>query len=70
MRGLFIAAVVALIPLASAATAQQVTPKIGGTLNFAVTAEPPDYDCHTSQTFATYHTLAPIYSYLIKYDPS
>ena len=66
----FVAAVVAIVPLVSAASAQQGTPKVGGTLNFAVTAEPPDYDCHTSQTFATYHTLAPIFSYLIKYDPS
>lgn len=62
-------AMAGVVALVSTASAQQTTPKPGGTLNFAVTAEPPDYDCHTSQTFATYHTLAPIYSYLIKYDP-
>lgn len=65
-----IAGVVAIVALSSAASGQQATPKAGGTLNFAVTAEPPDYDCHASQTFATIHTIAPLFSYLIKLDPS
>lgn len=46
------------------------TPKRGGTLNFAVTAEPPNYDCHASQTFALLHPVSPMYSYLVKYDSS
>ena len=53
---------------AGAATAE--TPKRGGILNFAVVAEPPNYDCHASQTFAVLHPVSPMYSYLVKYDSS
>ena len=35
------------------ADAQQ--PKRGGTLNFAISAETPHYDCHGSETYATLH---------------
>jgi peptide/nickel transport system substrate-binding protein len=48
--------------------AQAQSPKRGGILNFAVTAEPPNYDCHASQTFTTTHTVIPFYSYLVKFD--
>src|SRR6476660_4134549 len=51
-----------------AGTAAAETPKRGGILNFAVTAEPPNYDCHASQTFALLHPVSPFYSYLVKYD--
>jgi len=57
-----------LFALASPAAAEQ--PKRGGILNFAVTAEPPNYDCHASQTFALIHPVTPNYSYLVKYDSS
>ncbi len=50
------------------ATAQ--TPKRGGILNYAVTAEPPNYDCHASQTFALLHPVSPFYSFLVRYDAS
>ncbi len=53
-----------------AATATADTPKRGGTLNFAVVAEPANYDCHSSQTFALLHPVSPMYSYLVKYDAS
>ena len=43
-------------------------PKRGGTLNFAVVAEPPNYDCHASTTFALIHPIAPHYSLLLKFD--
>lgn len=46
------------------------TPKPGGILNFAVTAEPPNYDCHASQTFALLHPVSPFFSYLVRYDSS
>lgn len=46
------------------------TPKKGGTLQFAVTAEPADYDCHASQTFALLHPISPFYSFLVRYDAS
>lgn len=63
-----IAAAVALASASGAATAQ--TPKRGGTLQFAVTAEPADYDCHGSQTFALLHPISPFYSFLVRYDAS
>ncbi len=44
------------------------TPKKGGTLNFSVVAEPPNYDCHGSTTFALIHPIAPHYSTLVKFD--
>ena len=44
------------------------TPKRGGTLNFSVVAEPPNYDCHGSTTFALIHPIAPHYSLLVKFD--
>ena len=52
--------------MSSGALAQ--TPKSGGTLTYAVTAEAPIYDCHTTTTYAAIHTLAPHYSLLLKVD--
>lgn len=57
-------AVAALMP--SGAHAE--TPKSGGTLTYAVTAEAPTYDCHATTTYAAIHTLAPHYSLLLKVD--
>lgn len=71
MRTLPLIATVAL-SLGSSLTgamAQQV-PKHGGVFNFAVTAEPPNYDCHQSQSYAFLHPLAAVFSYLVHYDPS
>jgi hypothetical protein len=41
----------------SIVTAQE--PKRGGTLNFAVSAEPPNYDCHANTSFAFVHPVRP-----------
>ena len=62
------AAILGLVAAGGSAAAQQ--PKRGGTLNFAVTAEPPNYDCHASQTFALLHPVSPFYSFLVRYDAS
>ena len=43
-------------------------PKRGGILEFAVDAEPPNYDCHANATFAVLHPVAPHYSTLLKFD--
>src|SRR5581483_3606426 len=43
------------------------TPKRGGTLNFAVVAEPPTTDCHATTTFAMVHPVAPQYSTLLTF---
>ena len=50
--------------------AQAQSPKKGGTLNFAIGAETPTYDCHGSDTYATLHFSSPFYSTLLRYNLS
>lgn len=49
-------------------SAQAQTPKRGGTLAFAVSAEPPNYDCHANSSFAFIHPVRPHYSTLLEFD--
>jgi peptide/nickel transport system substrate-binding protein len=59
------------IAMASAAVTSPAwtqTPKPGGTLNFAVSAEPPNLDCHAQTSFAFIHPVRPHYSTLLKFD--
>lgn len=64
------AAVVAfLLVLPQPASAEDI-PKRGGTLEFAVTVEPSNYDCHGNTSFAFLHPVAPHYSTLLKFDPA
>src|SRR5438067_3722898 len=58
------AAVIGFSPLSSA----EVAPKRGGTLEFASTVEPGNYDCHGNTSFAFLHPVAPHYSMLLKFD--
>src|ERR1700752_1598955 len=58
----------ALAGAAPSAQAQQ--PKRGGTLQFAISAETPHYDCHGSDTYATLHFAAPFYSTLLRFNLS
>jgi peptide/nickel transport system substrate-binding protein len=51
--------------LASPTLAQ--APKKGGELKFAVVAEPPTTDCHSTTTFAMIHPVAPQYSTLLEF---
>ena len=44
------------------------TPVTGGVLKFAVSAEPPNYDCHANSSFAFIHPVRPHYSTLLKFD--
>ncbi|HYB11621.1 MAG TPA: ABC transporter substrate-binding protein [Alphaproteobacteria bacterium] len=53
---------------AADAAAQEAVPKRGGTLVFAVDAEPANYDCHANVSFAFLHPVAPHYSTLLKFD--
>jgi peptide/nickel transport system substrate-binding protein len=53
---------------ADAAAQSTGTPKRGGVLEFAVDAEPPNYDCHANVSFAFLHPVAPHYSTLLKFD--
>jgi peptide/nickel transport system substrate-binding protein len=55
-----------LAVLTSAGTAAD-TPRKGGTLDFAVVAEPPSTDCHATTTFAMVHPVAPQYSTLLQF---
>lgn len=66
MRSILIGAVASVTLTAGPVAAQ--TPKGGGSLSFAVVAEPPSYDCHASTTFALLHPIAPHYSTLLKFD--
>lgn len=50
--------------------AQAQTPKRGGTLNFAISAETAHYDCHASDTYATLHFSSPFYSTLLRFNLS
>ncbi len=68
IRGLAGAAAAAFVLIGADAQAQQ--PKRGGTLNFAISAETPHYDCHGSDTYATLHFAAPFYSTLMRFNLS
>jgi peptide/nickel transport system substrate-binding protein len=65
---------VALVALGAWLTQSGITPaeaevpKRGGTLSFAVVAEPPNYDCHANTSFAFVHPVVPHYSTLLKFD--
>jgi peptide/nickel transport system substrate-binding protein len=52
----------------AAGLAEAQTPKRGGTLNFAISAETPHYDCHASDTYATLHFSSPFYSTLLRFN--
>jgi peptide/nickel transport system substrate-binding protein len=56
------------LAVAAAGVATAATPKKGGTLNFAVVAEPPTLDCHGVTTFAFAHPARPHYSTLLKWQ--
>jgi peptide/nickel transport system substrate-binding protein len=66
MKTWLICSAAAALLAAGAADAQ--TPRRGGTLNFAVSAEPPNYDCHANTSFAFIHPVRPHYSTLLKFD--
>jgi peptide/nickel transport system substrate-binding protein len=62
------AAIAALAHMGTAGVVAAQEPKSGGILNFGVIAEPANYDCHASTTFALIHPIAPHYSLLVKFD--
>jgi len=62
----FAVAAVAGLAVSPSADAQQ--PKRGGILKFAVSAEPPNYDCHGATSFALIHPVRPHYNTLLKFD--
>jgi peptide/nickel transport system substrate-binding protein len=66
-RLLLALAVVALTWFGGAAVADPAA-KRGGTLEYAVDAEPPNYDCHANFSFAFIHSVIPHYSTLLKFS--
>src|SRR5258708_6307422 len=62
--GIWLAALAALAFAGGNAAAQ--TPKSGGELVFAISAEAPHYDPHASDTYATLHFASPFYSTLLR----
>jgi peptide/nickel transport system substrate-binding protein len=70
MRGTTILCGAAVLAALSWPAVAQDVPKRGGTLNFAVEAEPPNYDCHANTSFAFIHPVRPHYSTLLRFDPA
>ncbi|HZB90611.1 MAG TPA: ABC transporter substrate-binding protein [Stellaceae bacterium] len=73
VRGGLLLAAVALVLFAAPLRAAENgadAPRRGGILNFAVTAEPANYDCASNVSFAFLHPIAPHYSTLLKFDPA
>jgi len=69
-RRIFAAVAIPALLLCSGVAAAEPVPKRGGTLEFAVTVEPDNYDCHSNISFAFLHPIAPHYSTLLKFDPA
>jgi peptide/nickel transport system substrate-binding protein len=67
-RRLATACCAVLLALPGIAGAASPSPHRGGTLPFAVDAEPPNYDCHANFSFVLMHVVAPHYSTLLKFD--
>jgi peptide/nickel transport system substrate-binding protein len=63
-----LAGTLAFVVAGAAAPADAQQPKRGGTLEFAVSAEPPNYDCHGATSFAFIHPVRPHYNTLLKFD--
>src|SRR5512145_1392559 len=67
MKRLFALLLSAAALLAAGAMAAE-TPVRGGLLKFAVSAEPPNYDCHAQTSFAFIHPVRPHYNTLLEFD--
>jgi peptide/nickel transport system substrate-binding protein len=65
--GLAMGALLLAMALSAAGAAPpDPAPRPGGILEFAVDAEPPNYDCHANFSFAFIHSVIPHYSTLLK----
>ena len=68
LRRLTVAACCAVLLALPGVAGAGSSPTRGGTLPFAVDAEPPNYDCHANFSFVLMHVVAPHYSTLLKFD--
>ena len=65
---MLVATVFVAVSFVSWSSSAELAPKRGGTLEFASTVEPSNYDCHGNTSFAFLHPVAPHYSTLLKFD--
>ncbi len=68
LAALAVVAVVLTVLIIGRQAVADINPRRGGTLEFAVTVEPGNYDCHANTSFAFLHPIAPHYSTLLKFD--
>src|SRR5262244_3941649 len=61
---------VMLLVVAGRGAEAQERPRYGGELVYVVPTEPASYDAHREGTFALIHPLAPVYSTLLRFDPT
>src|SRR5438093_11580618 len=59
-----------LVLLVARGVHAQERPRYGGELVYVVPTEPASYDAHREGTFALVHPLAPVYSTLLRFDPT
>ena len=64
-----VAGVMSMLFITAGGEAQD-KPRYGGELVFVVPTEPASYDAHREGTFALVHPLAPVYSTLLRFDPT
>jgi peptide/nickel transport system substrate-binding protein len=64
----FTALLLSAAALSAAGAMAAETPVRGGLLKFAVSAEPPNYDCHAQTSFAFIHPVRPHYNTLLEFD--
>jgi peptide/nickel transport system substrate-binding protein len=70
-RSILAAAAAILVATATLATADEESPKYGGTLTYLIPADaPPSFDAHRETTFATIQSAAPFYSVLVRVNPN
>jgi len=69
-RLLVLAAIPLAVLLAGRGADAQDRPRYGGELVYVVPTEPASYDGHREGTFALIHPLAPVYSTLLRFDPT
>jgi ABC-type transport system substrate-binding protein len=67
---LILVAIPMLALLAGRDADAQERPRYGGELVYVVPTEPASYDGHRERTFALIHPLAPVYSTLLRFDPT
>ena len=64
------AGLAATVAATGTASAQEESPKYGGTLIYMIpAASPPSFDGHREETYATIHSVAPFYSVLVRINP-